>query len=120
MNGSAPPTTITFERGTTATDICVLIPHEADVLVLVQAATAPPDVAVAPPATAAAPRVAWRRRRKSRAVAHAYAVDSCLDVPLCGSRLGPGGTCEELPPPPAELAPYRRCRKCLARAGEGA
>ena len=118
MNGSAPVPG--KERGTTATEIRVLVPDEAGVLVLVRAATAPPDVAVAPAATAAAPRVAWRRRRKSRAVAHAYAVTSCVDVPLCGSRFEDGGPCEELPPPPAELAPYRRCRKCLARTGEGA
>lgn len=118
MNGSAPvPGT---ERGTTATEICVLIPDEAGVQVLVRAATAPPDVAVAPAAAAPSPRVAWRRRRKSRAVAHAYAVNSCVAVPLCGSCLGPGGVYEELPPPPAELAPYRRCVKCLARVGEKA
>ncbi len=117
MNGSAPVPG--KERGTTATEICVLIPHEAGVTVRVRAATARPS-GPSPARSAPSPRVAWRRRRKSRAVAHAYAVTSCVDVPLCGSRFEDGGPCEELPPPPAELAPYRRCRKCLARTGEGA
>ncbi|HQJ88412.1 MAG TPA: hypothetical protein PLY91_07720 [Methanoregulaceae archaeon] len=47
---------------------------------------------------------------------HAYAVNSCVDVPLCGSCLS-AGRFEELPPPPADLGPYRRCRKCVAALG---
>jgi hypothetical protein len=50
-------------------------------------------------------------------VVHAFAVNACVDVPLCGSCLGSGGRLEELPPPPANLGPYRRCKKCLAAVG---
>ncbi|MEN6518845.1 MAG: hypothetical protein ABFC38_11830 [Methanospirillum sp.] len=38
-------------------------------------------------------------------------------MPLCGSCLGSGGRLEELPPPPAHLGPYRRCKKCMAAVG---
>ena len=43
---------------------------------------------------------------------HAYAANADVDVPFCGSCLASGGTYDELPPPPANLGPYRRCRKC--------
>jgi hypothetical protein len=121
MNGSAPPRTSKLERGTTAAEICVFIPQEAGVTILVRAAAAPPaavdqgtDV-VEPTA-----RVVWRRRPGTTPVVHAYAVNACVDVPLCGSRLGSAERFEELPPPPADLGPYRRCRKCLAALGREA
>ncbi|MEN6516986.1 MAG: hypothetical protein ABFC38_02200, partial [Methanospirillum sp.] len=91
---------------------------------LVGAAAAPPS-AVGPgvepaPATNVGSRIVWRRRRGSRPVVHAYAANACVDVPLCGSSLAPGGTYEELPPPPAHLGPYRRCRKCVKAVARGA
>ena len=114
MNGSAPPTTSKLERGTTAAEICVLIPQEAGVTILVQAAAAPLPVrdAVETPIG-----VAWRRRTGGTPVVHAFAVNSCVEVPLCGACLGSGGRLQELPPPPANLGPYRRCKKCLAAVG---
>ena len=114
MNGSAPPTTITFERGTTAAEICVFIPQEAGVTILVQAAAAPPPAIDESDANAG---VAWRRRTGGTPVVHAFAVNACVDVPLCGACLGSGGRFEALPPPPANLGPYRRCRKCMAAVG---
>ncbi|MEN6342208.1 MAG: hypothetical protein ABFC89_06560 [Methanospirillum sp.] len=110
MNGSAPPTTITLERGTTAVEICVGIPQEAGVTIVVRAAAPTPAADDAPSG------VAWRRRTGGTPVVHAFAVNAYVDVPLCGSCLG-GGRLEELPPPPANLGPYRRCRKCLAAVG---
>ncbi len=110
MNGSAPTPAGKLERGTTAAEICVVIPHEAGVTILVR--TAAP---LAPERAGAA--VAWRRRPGTTPVVHAYAVNSCVDVPLCGSSLGSAERFEELPPPPAELGPYRRCKKCLAALG---
>ena len=124
MNGSAPHPACKRERETTAADICVFIPHEAGVAILVGAAAAPPS-AVGPvvepaPATNAGSRIVWRRRRGSRPVAHAYAANASVDVPLCGSCLASGGTFEELPQPPAHLGPYRRCRKCMEKVGRSA
>jgi hypothetical protein len=117
MNGSAPPATSRLERGTTAAEICVVIPQEAGVTILVRAAAAPaPSGAEASVEVDAAARVVWRRRPGGTPVAHAFAVNSCVDVPLCGSCLS-AGSFEELPPPPANLGPYRRCRKCMAAVG---
>ena len=111
MNGSAPPTAGKLERGTTAVEICVGIPQEtAGVTILIRAAAPPPDADDAPAG------VAWRRRTGGTPVVHAFAVNACVDVPLCGACLG-AGRFEELPPPPANLGPYRRCRKCLAAVG---
>lgn len=110
MNGSAPPTTITFERGTTAVEICVGIPQEAGVTIVVRAAVPTPEADGVPRG------VAWRRRTGGTPVVHAFAVNACVDVPLCGACLG-AGRFEELPPLPAHLGPYRRCRKCLAAVG---
>ncbi len=121
MNGSAPTPAGKLERGTTAAEICVVIPHEAGVHLLVRTFAAPIPAAEletgSPPAADARPRVVWRRRRGSRPVAHAYAANASVDVPFCGSCLAPGGTFEELPPPPADLGPYRRCRKCMETVG---
>lgn len=118
MNGSAPTPAGKLERGTTAAEICVVIPQEAGVTILVQTATAPaPSVAGAPVRVEETARVVWRRRPGTTPVVHAYAVNSCVDVPLCGSCLGSAGRFEELPPPPADLGPYRRCRKCVATVG---
>ena len=117
MNGSAPPATSKLERGTTATEICVVIPQEAGVTILVRAAAASaPSGAEAPARIEATARVVWRRRPGTTPVVHAYAVNSCVDVPLCGSCLS-AGRFVELPPPPADLGPYRRCKKCLAALG---
>jgi hypothetical protein len=110
MNGSPSHPACKRERGTTAVEICVDIPQEAGVTILVRAAAAPPVAEGAPAG------VAWRRRTGGTPVVHAFAVNACVDVPLCGSCLG-GGRLEELPPPPANLGPYRRCRKCLAAVG---
>lgn len=117
MNGSAPPTAGKLERGTTAAEICVFIPQEAGVTILVQAA-APlaPYGAGAPAEAGTTVAIAWRRRTGGTPVVHAFAVNACVDVPLCGACLG-GGRFEELPPPPANLGPYRRCRKCVAAVG---
>ncbi|MEN6341972.1 MAG: hypothetical protein ABFC89_05375 [Methanospirillum sp.] len=123
MNGSPSHPACKQERGTTAAEICVFIPHEAGVAILVRAAASPPpaESSVEPaPAMDAGPSVVWRRRRGSRPVAHAYAANACVDVPFCGSRLAPGGTFEELPPPPANLGPYRRCKRCMAAVGRTA
>ncbi|MEN6516955.1 MAG: hypothetical protein ABFC38_02035 [Methanospirillum sp.] len=110
MNGSAPTPAGKLERGTTAVEICVDIPQEAGVTILVRAAAAPPEADGVPAG------VAWRRRTGGTPVVHAFAVNSCVDVPLCGACLG-AGRFEELPPPPANLGPYRRCKKCLAAVG---
>jgi hypothetical protein len=110
MNGSAPPTAGKLERETTAVEICVGIPQEAGVTIFVRAA-APLPVADDAPAG-----VAWRRRTGGTPVVHAFAVNACVDVPLCGACLGTGWF-EELPPPPVHLGPYRRCKKCLAAVG---
>lgn len=110
MNGSAPPTAGKLERETTAVEICVDIPQEAGVTIVVRAAAPTPE----PDDVHAG--VAWRRRTGGTPVVHAFAVNSCVDVPLCGACLG-AGRFEELPPPPAHLGPYRRCRKCLAAVG---
>ena len=81
------------------------------------AAAAPaPGGAEASVEVEATARVVWRRRPGTTPVVHAYAVNSCVDVPLCGSCLS-AGRFEELPPPPADLGPYRRCRKCVAALG---
>ncbi len=121
MNGSAPLPAAKHERVTTAAEICVFIPHEAGVAILIGAAAAPPSPVEpgveAAPTKDAGPGIVWRRRRGSRPVVHAYAVNASVDVPLCGSCLAPGGTFDELPPPPANLGPYRRCRKCLNTIG---
>lgn len=118
MNGSAPTPAGKLERGTTAAEICVVIPQEAGVTILVQAAAAPaPESAGAPARVEATLRVAWRRRPGTTPVVHAYAVNACIDVPLCGSCLGSAERFEELPPPPAHLGPYRRCKKCVAALG---
>ena len=119
MNGSAPTPAGKLERGTTAREICVLIPHEVGVAILVGATAAPPSAEEPGPAPApgTGSRVVWRRRRGSRPVAHAYAVNAVVDVPFCGSCLASGGTYDELPPPPADLGPYRRCRKCVDAIG---
>ena len=118
MNGSAPTPAGKLERGTTATEICVVIPQEAGVTILVRAAAPPtPSVDEAPADAGATVAVAWRRRPGTTPVVHAYAVNSCVDVPLCGSWLGSAERFEELPPPPADLGPYRRCKKCLAALG---
>ena len=118
MNGSAPTPACKHGRETTAAEICVVIPQEAGVTILVQAAAAPaPSGAEAPVRVEATARVAWRRRPGTTPVVHAYAVNSCVDVPLCGSWLGSAERFEELPPPPADLGPYRRCKKCLAALG---
>lgn len=118
MNGSAPTPAGKLERGTTAAEICVVIPHEAGVTILVRTAAPPaPERAGAPADAGATVAVAWRRRTGGTPVVHAYAVNACVDVPLCGSRPGSTGRLEELPPPPAQLGPYRRCRKCLAALG---
>ncbi|KAF5034426.1 hypothetical protein DSECCO2_596300 [anaerobic digester metagenome] len=115
MNGSAPTPAGKLERGTTAAEICVLIPQERDVTILVRAAAPPSSVAGAgTDAVAATPGVVWRRRSGTTPVVHAFAVNACVDVPLCGSMLGGRGRFEELPPPPAHLGPYRRCKKCMA------
>ena len=45
MNGSAPPPAGKHERGTTAVEICVGIPQEAGVTILVRAAAPPPPEA---------------------------------------------------------------------------
>ena len=115
MNGSAPPTAGKLERGTTAAEICVLIPQEAGVTIVVRPATG--LGAPAPGAAGPAPTVAWRRHRGSAPVAHAFATNSCVGVPLCGAGFAGDGRFEEVPPPPAEIAPYRRCRRCVAAAG---
>jgi hypothetical protein len=112
MNGSAPLPAAKHERVTTAVEICVDIPQEAGVTILIRAAAAPTPESDGGPAG-----VAWRRRTGGTPVVHAFAVNACVDVPLCGSCLGSGGRLEELPPPPAHLGPYRRCRKCLAAVG---
>ena len=121
MNGSAPTPAGKLERGTTAAEICVVIPHEAGVTILVRAAaTPPPGIDTAPAEGETTTRVAWRRRPGTTPVVHAYAVNACVDVPLCGSWLGSADRFEELPPPPADLGPYRRCRKCMAALGRTA
>ena len=103
MNGSAPTPAGKLERGTTAAEICVVIPQEAGVTILVRAAAAPaPGGAEASVEVEATARVVWRRRPGTTPVVHAYAVNSCVDVPLCGSCLS-AGRFEELPPPPADL-----------------
>jgi hypothetical protein len=117
MNGSPTHPACKHERGTTAVEICVGIPQEAGVTILVRAvASPPPTVAdrIADEGEAAA-RVLWRRRTGGTPVVHAFAANACVDVPLCGSCLG-AGNFEELLPPPADLGPYRRCRKCVAAA----
>jgi len=122
MNGSAPLPAAKHGRETTAAEICVFIPHEAGVSILVRAAASSPTVeasVASAPAEGAGPSVVWRRRRKSRPVAHAYAANACVDVPLCGSCLTPGGPFDELPPPPANLGPYCRCKKCLKLLARG-
>jgi len=117
MNGSAPPKAGKHEREATAAEICVFIPQEAGVTIRVQAAAAPaPDRAGTPAEVTTTARVAWRRRPGTTPVVHAYAVNACVDVPLCGSCLS-AGRFEDLPPPPADLGPYRRCRKCMAALG---
>ncbi len=110
MNGSPTHPAAKHERGTTAVEICVGIPQEAGVTIVVRAAAPTPEADGAPTG------VAWRRRTGGTPVVHAFAVNACVDVPLCGSCLG-AGRLEELPPPPAHLGPYRRCRKCLAAVG---
>ena len=121
MNGSAPTPAAKHEREATAAEICVLIPQEAGVTILVRAAAAPPSGADRTADTGeAVARVVWRRRTGGTPVVHAYAANACVDVPLCGSCLGSGGRLEELPPPPANLGPYRRCRKCVAAVGRQA
>ncbi|MEN6343043.1 MAG: hypothetical protein ABFC89_10865 [Methanospirillum sp.] len=118
MNGSAPLPAAKHGRETTAAEICVVIPQESGVTVRVQAAAALPATADAAPDTVEATTgVAWRRRTGGTPVVHAFAVNACVDVPLCGSCLGGGGRVEELPPPPANLGPYRRCKKCMAAVG---
>jgi hypothetical protein len=117
MSGSAPPTTITFERGTTAAEICVVIPQEAGVTIVFQAASPPSPVETGTDGISATAGVAWRRRPGTTPVVHAYAVNACVDVPLCGSTFRNTGPFMELPPPPAHLGPYRRCKKCLAAVG---
>ncbi|MEN6519336.1 MAG: hypothetical protein ABFC38_14375 [Methanospirillum sp.] len=118
MNGSAPTPAGKLERGTTAAEICVFIPQEAGVTILVRAVAAPlVTVDQGTNEVELTARVVWRRRPGTTPVVHAYAVNACVDVPLCGSCLGSGGRFEELPPPPADLGPYRRCRKCLVAVG---
>jgi len=63
--------------------------------------------------------IVWRRRA-GRPVVHAYAENACVDVPLCGSCFKSLGGSTELPPPPALLGPYRRCRKCMKAVARGA
>ncbi|HIH03985.1 MAG TPA: hypothetical protein HA263_09115 [Methanoregulaceae archaeon] len=117
MNGSAPLPATKHERVTTAAEICVLIPQEAGVTISIRAAAAP-STGISPgmDEIKATARVVWRRRPGTTPVVHAYAVNSCVEVPLCGSCLSTGSF-EELPPPPAHLGPYRRCRKCMAALG---
>ena len=118
MNGSAPLPAAKHERETTAAEICVVIPQEAGVTISIRAAAAPsPGGGPSTDTVEAAARVVWRRRPGTTPVVHAYAVNSCVDVPLCGSWLGSAERFEELPPPPADLGPYRRCRKCVAALG---
>ncbi len=118
MNGSAPNPASKHEWGTTAAEIYVFLPHEVGVSILIQAATAlSPGVVEEPVRGEATARVVWRRRHGGTPVVHAYAANACVDVPLCGSCLGSGGRLEELPPPPAHLGPYRRCKKCMAAVG---
>jgi len=119
MNGSPSHPACKQERGTTAAEICVFIPQESGVTILVQAASAP-AAAVASTATDEVDMTAgvvWRRRTGGTPVVHAFAVNSCVEVPLCGACLGSDGRLQELPPPPANLGPYRRCKKCLAAVG---
>lgn len=122
MNGSAPLTAGKLGRVTTAGEICVVIPHEAGVAILVGAASAPPSVAgpaiESARAGTAAPGIVWRRRA-GNPVVHAYAENACVDVPLCGSCFKSLGASTELPPPPALLGPYRRCRKCVKAVARG-
>ena len=111
MNGSPSHPACKREQGTTAVEICVDIPQEAGVTIVVRAAAAP-----TPESDGGPGGVAWRRRTGGTPVVHAFAVNACVDVPLCGACLG-AGRFEELPPPPAHLGPYRRCKKCLAAVG---
>lgn len=121
MNGSAPHPAAKHEWGTTAAEICVVIPHEAGVTIRIQAAAAPPpDIDQGTDEGEVSSRVVWRRRHGSPPVVHAYAANACVDVPLCGSCLGSGGRFDELPPPSAHLGPYRRCKKCMAAVGREA
>jgi len=118
MNGSAPLPAAKHERVTTAAEICVLIPQEAGVTISIRATAAPStDIGPGTDEIEATARVVWRRRPGTTPVVHAYAVNACVDVPLCGSCLSSAGRFEELPPPPANLGPYRRCRKCMAAVG---
>jgi hypothetical protein len=119
MNGSAPTPAGKLERGTTAAEICVFIPHEAGVQLLVRTLAAPPADPGEPRPAAAATPVVWRRRA-GNPVVHAYAANACVDVPLCGSCFKSLGGSTELPPPPAHLGPYRRCRKCMKADARGA
>ena len=74
MNGSAPPPAGKLERGTTAAEICVFIPQEAGVAILVRAAAARSRPAEPGQRTRAehAARVVWRRRAGGTPVVHAY------------------------------------------------
>ncbi|MEN6343410.1 MAG: hypothetical protein ABFC89_12740 [Methanospirillum sp.] len=116
MNGSAPLPAAKHERVTTAAEICVVIPQEAGVTILVRAAAPPLGTDRGTDEGEASTSVVWRRRHGSPPVVHAYAANACVDVPLCGSCLG-AGKFDELPPPPAHLGPYRRCKKCTAALG---
>jgi hypothetical protein len=117
MNGSAPHPATKHAWETTAAEICVFIPHEAGVRVLVHAVAVSSSSDVEPGTEAEGTRVALRRRTGSSRIVHAFAENACIPVPLCGAGFQSVTGFEELPPPPAHLGPYRRCRTCQAIAG---
>jgi hypothetical protein len=110
MNGSAPHQATKHEWETTAAEICVFIPHQAGVRVL---AVAVSSVEV----ETGNPHIVWRRRTGTSRIVHAFAEHAGVPVPLCGAAFHHVTGFEDLPPPPAHIGPYRRCRTCQGIAG---
>ena len=122
MNGSAPTPAGKLERGTTAAEICVFIPHEAGVTILVRAAAAPPSAAEPVAEHGTRRRTPAARRLATAAREHARRPrlrrERLRRRPALRLLPQRRRASTELPPPPADLGPYRRCRKCMAAARE--